>query len=319
VAHRLLRERAGGIARSAAAEALHNMSVELASSLDLRQVFDLVVRQAVDTAGADQAILLRVSPQGLLVAGRMGGEDQALPFDADVAVALGSPNPVLMEGGHALAARLNGGQDGGLVLWLRRAARTFDAAETSAIVTLLRVGEVAVRNAFHYEERQRQATFDVLTGLYNRREFDAQLASAIEHSRRTATGFSLLLIDIDQFKAINDTHGHQVGDQTLRATAELVQSAVRAEDVVARLGGDELAVIMRGANRPADARHTAERVLNAIRHASIPDLPGPQVTLSIGAATFPQEGSDLESLVKSADDALYQAKRQGRNRLVLAA
>jgi diguanylate cyclase (GGDEF)-like protein len=319
VAHRLVRERARGAARAAAAEALHNMSVDLASSLELRQVFDLVVRQAVDTAGADQAILLRVSPRGMLVAARMGAEDQALPFEGDVAVALGSPDPVLMEGGHALAARLNGGQDGGLVLWLRRPARTFGDAETSAIVTLLRVGDCAVRNAFHYEERHRQATFDGLTGLYNRREFDTRLAAAIEHSRRTATGFSLLLVDIDQFKAINDTHGHQVGDQTLRATAELVRASVRAEDVVARLGGDELAVIMRGADRPADAKETADRVLHAIRRASIPDLPGPQVTLSIGSATFPHEGSDAASLIKSADDALYQAKRRGRNRLVLAA
>jgi len=311
---RLFRGRSRAVAWAHDAEALHNMSVEMASSLDARQVFEQIVSQSAAAAGAEEAVLLRVSPAGLLIAARRG-TDQSPPVAAQVAAALDCAAPIRMDGGRSLAARVSGGPGGGLVLWMRRSDRAFAEPKVSAIVTILRVGTCAVHNAFQYQERTQQASVDSLTGVSNRREFTDRLDAAVDGSRRSGQGFSLVLIDLDQFKAINDAHGHQVGDQALRAAADVLRAAVRVEDVVARLGGDEFALILPGCGLD-DACELADRLLRTVRLAGIPDLQGPQVTLSIGASTFPVQGADAEALIKSADQALYEAKRLGRDRLV---
>jgi len=311
---RLIRDRSRAVARAVGAEALHNLSVEMTSSLDLRQVFELIVNQSAAAAGAGEAVLLRASGGGFLIAARVG-LDESLPAPDHVATALGHPEPVLLDGGRSLVARVSGGLSGGLVLWMRRSDRAFGRQEVAAVVTILRVGTCAVRNAFQYQEREQQASIDSLTGLYNRREFAGRLDAAIDASRRSCVGFSLVLVDLDQFKAINDAHGHQVGDQALRAAADVLRAAVRTEDLVARLGGDEFALILPGCGLD-DAGELAERLLRTVRLAGIPDRQGPQVTLSIGAATYPVQGADAEALMKNADEALYDAKRQGRDRLV---
>jgi len=304
--------------RAADAEALHAMTAELASSLDVRRVFELIVNQASLAVQAEQAMLLRVSRGGLLMAAQSGTEDRGPPPLEQVTAALrGSHEPALFENRRVLAARVSGSVGGGLVLWLRRPARPFEAAELVQVVSLLKVGAGAVRNAFHYEERTQQACTDALTGLHNRREFDDQLRKQIARSRRSGEVFSLLLADLDQFKAINDTRGHQAGDRALRETADLLRAAVRAEDLVARFGGDELAILMPGCAADA-AREAADRLLKAVRRAAIPTGPGPKVTLSIGCASYPEQGTDAATLIAGADRALYQAKRAGRDRLVLS-
>jgi diguanylate cyclase (GGDEF)-like protein len=162
---------------------------------------------------------------------------------------------------------------------------------------------------------------DGLTGVYNRRFFDERLDEELQRSLRYEERFSLLILDIDHFKALNDRHGHLVGDQVLRETAQLVRASVRAADVCARYGGEEFAVILPKTDLPS-ARMLAERILEAVRRNTFRIEPagdlrssaGVRVTASIGIASYPS--ADLAgagALVGAADEALYRAKDAGRN------
>jgi diguanylate cyclase (GGDEF)-like protein len=159
------------------------------------------------------------------------------------------------------------------------------------------------------------AITDGLTGLYNRRQFDDVLAREWARWRRYGCDFSLLLLDIDHFKKINDEHGHQLGDEVLRVLASDLRGALRREDCLARYGGEEFAVLALGTGALA-ATELAQRLLVAVRRMATPD-PLEGITVSIGVAmTDPSMGSE-EDLIRAADDALYRAKREGRNRVVV--
>jgi len=156
-----------------------------------------------------------------------------------------------------------------------------------------------------------QALADSLTGLANRRSFDDELARAGLWARRKAEPLALLTIDLDHFKAINDTWGHAVGDQALQAVAQAMTAVAREEDVTARLGGDEFVMLLR-----ADATG-ALRVAQALRArvSEITTLPGGAPSLSIGVAVLPDDADTVEDLVKASDAALYEAKSAGRDRI----
>jgi diguanylate cyclase (GGDEF)-like protein len=169
------------------------------------------------------------------------------------------------------------------------------------------------------------AYFDGLTGLPNRVLFKTRLHQAIELARRHERQLAVLFLDLDNFKRINDTLGHSVGDQLLKAIAERLVSAVRTSDAItrpprrdkiqqfARLGGDEFTVLLAEIRKSEDAASVAKRILENL--AEPLHLAGHEmlVTLSIGIAVFPQDGEDAETLLKSADMAMYFAKRTGRN------
>lgn len=162
------------------------------------------------------------------------------------------------------------------------------------------------------------ATRDALTGLYNKRLFQEFLHAEWNHSRRHGQPLSLLLIDLDKFKAINDTYGHPAGDAILQGFARTLERTVRTEDVAARVGGEEFAVILRRCSLEAGLA-LAERMREAVEHSlyRIPTTSGERdhkVTVSVGAAC------DLapDELVAAADQALYQSKANGRNRVTAA-
>lgn len=158
-------------------------------------------------------------------------------------------------------------------------------------------------------QKEESALKDELTGLFNRRYFNQELPREIERFRRFGHPFSLLLLDLDSFKAFNDVHGHSAGDAALRQLGELMGKSARIYDHVVRYGGEEFALILPQA-RQKDALAVAERIREAaarqyIRYGG--ELIGP-VTISIGAATFPQDALDMDTLVHRADEALYEAK-----------
>jgi diguanylate cyclase (GGDEF)-like protein len=173
---------------------------------------------------------------------------------------------------------------------------------------------VALESARLYE----LAMVDGLTGLYVRRYFDARLAEEVERSRRFGTEFSVVMMDIDDFKKLNDTHGHPVGDRLLRAVAEGVRKQMRAVDTAARYGGEEFAMIL-PRTAMLDAYNQAERVRREIEELHV--TAGDEVlraTASFGIASFPESGATSgEALVQLADTALYRAKRTGKNRVEL--
>ena len=162
------------------------------------------------------------------------------------------------------------------------------------------------------------ASRDALTGLQNRRHFEERFAAELNFAVRHGAPLALMLVDVDDFKAINDDRGHGAGDDVLREIGRRLSAAVRGEDVVARLGGDEFVVLCRETGK-AGAVELAERLRRAIADEPIGQgAPAPQVTASIGIAVTSQEDlRDEKGLIKAADAALYEAKRQGRNRSVV--
>jgi diguanylate cyclase (GGDEF)-like protein/PAS domain S-box-containing protein len=157
------------------------------------------------------------------------------------------------------------------------------------------------------------AFFDALTELPNRRLFEERLGHGLELVRRTQQQLGLLLVDLDRFKAVNDTLGHPIGDQLLRQIASRLRHCVREEDTVARLGGDEFAVILENLGSSADAESVARKILARLSSPVV--LEGKEIfpSASIGISIYPEDGRDTETLVRNADTALYKAKDQGRN------
>jgi two-component system, cell cycle response regulator len=161
------------------------------------------------------------------------------------------------------------------------------------------------------------ATVDGLTGVYNRREFCTQLQAELERSQRHGHLCSLLILDIDHFKKLNDTYGHQAGDEALRCFATLIKERIRPADTLARYGGEEFVLIL-PETTDHDALILAERLRQAI--ATQPMLVSlsqtVNITSSMGLAVFPQDASSDLALIAAADQALYTAKRSGRNRVM---
>jgi diguanylate cyclase (GGDEF)-like protein len=163
------------------------------------------------------------------------------------------------------------------------------------------------------------AVTDGLTGLYNHRHFHERLALEVERSQRSGLPLSLLMLDVDHFKQFNDSYGHPAGDEVLRQLARVLGDTRRANDVVARYGGEEFAVILVDTAKFTGAK-VAERIRERVYGHDFSEAAARagRIGVSIGVATFPDDGSDPESLLRAADAALYAAKRAGRNRVVLS-
>ena len=174
---------------------------------------------------------------------------------------------------------------------------------------------LAIQAARHSAEASRlayAATIDALTGLFNRHYLDARLHQEIERARRSGTSLTLLLLDIDDFKTVNDTMGHQVGDSILNGVGNVLRSSVRVFDICARLGGDEFAIVLPGSDQ-ARATASAERIRQRIAaQGSFSAVP--QLTVSLGVAVF-RNNDAAEDLIRRADRLLYLAKAQGKNRV----
>ena len=160
------------------------------------------------------------------------------------------------------------------------------------------------------------ATLDGLTGVYNRREFNRLLTIEVEKSRRDSAPVSMVMVDIDHFKSINDTYGHQSGDDALRWVSALLRQEIRPGDIAARYGGEEFALILPN-TRAEEAAGVAERIRARMEREEVPiqNYPPISVTASLGCATFPYIGDSEELLMNAADKALYRAKETGRNRV----
>jgi diguanylate cyclase (GGDEF)-like protein len=180
-------------------------------------------------------------------------------------------------------------------------------------VVVLGVGMAGLQRLRQIQEQlSRLATHDSLTGLVNARTFAARLTQELERNRRYPRPLALLYLDLDDFKVINDSHGHQTGDAVLRLVAEAMRSSVRQADIVGRLGGDEFAVLMPETDATlADA--AAKRLAAGLRTV----FKGtPTVTASIGVVSCSSPDANTDELLRRADQAMYDAKRAGKDRVV---
>jgi len=170
-------------------------------------------------------------------------------------------------------------------------------------------------------ERQQQldhlAHHDSLTGLPNRLYLAANLPTAIEAARKDGTILAVLFLDLDRFKHVNDSRGHETGDKLLKTVAQRVRATIRTQDLVVRMGGDEFVVVMRGVVDAEEVPEAAARITNALSAPMVIDGRTLVTTVSIGVALFPHDGADMGELLRHSDTAMYQAKDRGRNNFQL--
>jgi diguanylate cyclase (GGDEF)-like protein len=192
------------------------------------------------------------------------------------------------------------------------AFRNWEDEEVLMVKTVSDQLSVAISHARLFRKVQKQAMTDALTGLYNHGYFQDRIDGETKLADRKNQQVSLILLDLDHLKRINDTHGHRSGDVTLCHVASLMKSNVREVDVCARYGGEEFVVILPECDRE-NAMVVAERLREAIASTPLPRVG--QVTASIGVATYPTGAKNKDELVEMADRAMYLAKAAGRNRV----
>jgi len=198
----------------------------------------------------------------------------------------------------------------------------FERQDVAVLRLLSASAALAIKAALSEAESHRlahAATVDALTGLFNRPYLDARLHQEFERARRGSSSLTLLLADIDDFKTVNDTYGHQIGDAVLQAVAGVLRSSVRVFDVCARYGGDEFAILMPSGDQTSVAA-SAERIRRSVSEFGGGEEGGsrlPRVTMSVGVAVI-EPGDTPPDLVKRADECLYVAKAEGKNQVRLS-
>lgn len=191
----------------------------------------------------------------------------------------------------------------------------FQESDGESLEAVADICATAIQNA-HYVERVKQLAYlDGLTGIFNRRFFELRILEEIDRARRFQTGMAVLMVDIDQFKRLNDEFGHLLGDEVLRQVSSIFSQQLRKIDVVCRYGGEEFAIVLSQTN-PQHALAVAEKLRRLVEGWQFPGVARP-VTISTGVATFPNHGTTRDELVKAADAGLYAAKQGGRNRVLL--
>jgi diguanylate cyclase (GGDEF)-like protein len=255
--------------------------------------------------------------------GNLDGLEAVVESVESQALRAGAPREVSNGVANAIAHPLRGA-DGGTdvvgVVSIGRAGRPFTPGDRDLFSYLASQAARSIENVQLHETAARESITDDLTGLPNRRAFDDALANEIERSKRYGTGVGLVILDLDNFKAVNDTYGHQQGDIVLREVARVLRETSREIDHPARYGGEELAVVVPGTDLDGTFNF-AERMRERIGDLRIPRMDGSgpiTITTSCGVAAVPPVAADEGLLVAAADAALYEAKRSGKNKSVRA-
>jgi diguanylate cyclase (GGDEF)-like protein len=304
--------------RARVQDSMRRLGDAVASKLDRDALLKIVVRTAVDgrayVRGPD-----RVTLQERASMGNMNGLEHAVQAVEAEALRSGSPQETSGAHANAMAHPLRGtnpNRDAVVgVVSVGRSHRSFTQSERELFNYLAGQAARSMEDVDRHETVTRESITDDLTGLANRRAFDEALTHEIERAKRFGGTLGLVLIDLDHFKNVNDTYGHQQGDFVLREVARVLRESSRDIDHPVRYGGEELGLVLPGTDIEG-AFHVADRVRRSIESLSIRRIDGGgtlRVTASCGVAALPLSAADERGLVKAADDALYQAKAHGRN------
>lgn len=192
----------------------------------------------------------------------------------------------------------------------------FQPEDLQPLESVADICATAIKNAEHVQRISQMAYIDGLTSIFNRRHFESKILDEIERSMRYPTRWSVVMIDIDHFKRINDEFGHLLGDEVLRQVAQIFGQHIRKPDILCRYGGEEFAILL-PQTYGEGAVGMADKLRKLVEEWHFPGVPR-RVTISAGVAEFPGHGKTRDDLVQAADDALYQAKQTGRNRVAAA-
>lgn len=219
-------------------------------------------------------------------------------------------------GSRQLSIFLRNPQYGSILLW--GIDQPVYRKKLREILALIEYVELGLRNLSKLADVRLQTYLDDLTELYNARYLRVALKSIIEDSKSRKQSFSLLFVDLDRFKQINDEHGHTVGSEVLVLIGKTLKNSVRKHDAVFRYGGDEFVILLKNTAEPR-AREVGERLRRMVeKRTFIVQEKALQITVSVGVAVYPQHASTLEELLKLADHAMYEAKRRSRNAVHVA-
>ncbi len=310
-------------------ETVRRVGESLGKGLDRDALLGIVVQTAVDGVGAECGrVVMRHSVNGALSeaarAGNISAYMAAVQAAEMAALDAGEAAETQISGANALARPLTSPEpdDGVLgVISIARPGRPFSQRQRELFEYLTNQAAISIENVDLHEAIQRQAVTDELTGLFNHRRFQEVMTAEVERTRRFGQELGLIMLDLDNFKRVNDTYGHLQGDVVLRQVARVLRESAREIDEPARYGGEEMAVALPQTGLQG-AYDFAERVRRRIEGLQIDLLDGDgtlRVTASFGAASLPHSAKiDKDALVAAADAALYRAKRSGKNRTVKA-
>lgn len=307
-------------------EAIRRIGQTFASNLDRTALLDLALRTAIDAVrGTGGRISVRPGPDQPLVEsirlGSLGPIDPTLEEAERTVLDAGDVGDGEASGNYVISVPMGTPESGGYIhglITVVRPKEPFSADDRELLRSLAAQATLALENVDLHQQVSRQAVTDELTGLANHGRFQDLLVAEIEEVRRYNHWLGLIMLDIDNFKLVNDTYGHQQGDVVLRRVARVLADSSREVDYPARYGGEELAVILPHTDLEG-AYAIAERIRTSIEALRIPrmDKQGMlQVTASLGVAATTD--GEKNALIAEADAALYAAKRQGKNRTVAA-
>ena len=192
----------------------------------------------------------------------------------------------------------------------------FDRADIAPLESVADISANAIQNAHYFEKVRQMAYVDGLTGMFNRRFFEIRIVEELERAQRYHGSMSVIMLDIDKFKKMNDEFGHLLGDEVLRQVSSIFSAQLRKADVACRYGGEEFAIIVPETTGD-HALAVAEKLRQVIENWHFPGV-SRKVTVTGGVASYPQNGTTRDDLVRAADEALYAGKQAGRNRILPA-
>lgn len=322
--------------------ALHQIALSLSTTLDVGKLLETILAQLGQLWGYDHGDILLVDEVtgDLVVAasrGNMNGPGHRLPADQGICSMVARTGAPLFVRDVTADPRYVPGLQGARselavpLVWEGRILgvlnvesdkpNAYGQADLDLLTTVAEQAAAAIGNARLHQQTRNLAITDPHTGLYNYRYFQEQMAAMVRDAQLSGGTCSLLMMDVDHFKKVNDTYGHPTGDALLQQVARALRECCRQEDLLFRYAGDEFAILLPEATSEVALR-VAERVRDRVASYSFSTRSGRRldfgITVSLGVATYPRDGLTPVDLVLAADTALYAAKGAGRNRVVVA-